>query len=50
MVNDLITVGNQSLPVREHSILCRRGCGQAVVTGRKFVNQTHYDQSKGLLG
>jgi DNA invertase Pin-like site-specific DNA recombinase len=48
MVNDLITLGNQSVPVCEHPILCRCGCGQAVATGRKFVNQTHYDQSKGL--
>jgi hypothetical protein len=24
------------------------GCGQPVASGRKFVNQQHYDRSKGL--
>lgn len=37
-----------SLPARDHAQLCGCGCGQAVVSGRKYVNQAHYNQSKGL--
>src|SRR5258708_29242142 len=28
--------------------LCQCGCGHAAPAGRKFVNQQHYDRSKGL--
>lgn len=31
-----------------HTTACGCGCGSAVVEGRKFLNQQHYDQSKGL--
>ncbi len=29
-------------------LICRCGCEQAVAPGRKFINQAHYDRSKGL--
>lgn len=37
-----------TIPVRVRQELCRCGCQQPVVAGRKFVNQEHYDRSKGL--
>ena len=28
--------------------MCACGCGQLIAPGRKFVNQQHYDRSKGV--
>ena len=49
IVNKLLSCGEAANGlVRSHSTLCACGCGQPVPVGRKFVNQTHYDNSKGL--
>lgn len=44
----LLGVETQTVAVLVGEQLCDCNCGQAVPPGRRFVNQTHYDRSKGL--
>jgi DNA invertase Pin-like site-specific DNA recombinase len=44
----MLTDRDEAIPARVLARVCRCGCRQAVESGRKFVNQAHYDRSKGL--
>jgi hypothetical protein len=44
----MLTERDVRVPVRVRSHRCRCGCGQELPAGRRFVNQQHYDRSKGL--
>lgn len=44
----LLNYTAETVPVKVNPVLCRCGCRQSVTPGRKFVNQQHYDRSKGL--
>ena len=47
-LDTMLTDGDTAIPVRARTQVCRCGCGQPVDVGPKFVNQAHYDRSKGL--
>ena len=47
IVDQLLNVNSSTLSALATPQRCRCGCGQAVATGHRFVNQAHYDQSKG---
>jgi len=47
-VDRLLDAGEVALPIRMSQQLCVCGCKQTVTTGRKFVNQVHYNRSRGL--
>src|SRR6266542_4257719 len=50
-VDRLLGTGEQALTIRVMSQqICACGCKQTVTTGRKFINQAHYDRSRGLSG
>jgi hypothetical protein len=48
VIDHLLNASMTAVAVKVKPLLCRCGCGQVVPVGRKFVNQEHYDQSKGL--
>jgi hypothetical protein len=43
LTGDQVSVAHSSKATR-----CGCGCGSSVAEGRKFLNQMHYDRSKGL--
>jgi hypothetical protein len=46
---DKVTTSNRELvAARRRGVTCGCGCGSQVADGRKFLNQQHYDRSKGL--
>ena len=47
-LDDLLTDGTTNVPVRMNVSFCHCGCGSEVASGRKFVNQVHYDRSRSL--
>jgi DNA invertase Pin-like site-specific DNA recombinase len=47
-MDDLLNHGQPQVQVRVRALGCRCGCGRSTDAGRKFLNQEHYDRSKGL--